>query len=89
MRPKITLDRFMKEKTLAVEHQNIFSKIDNILEQDVVQFELNPTKDNSIFGAIGKELAADAVKLKDMGPPVMQVFTRPEARRVNPLEEDL
>ena len=80
----------MKDQSLKTEHQNIFSKIDNILENDVVQFELNPTKEHSIFGMVGDKLSSEAIKLNEMGgPPVMQVFTRAEPRKINPLEEPM
>lgn len=45
----------MKEKTLGNEHQKLFTKIDNLLEQEVIKFELNPAKENSIFDRIGRE----------------------------------
>lgn len=46
----------MKDKTLQNEHQKLFSKIDNLLEEEVVKFEMNPNRDHSIFGQIGKDL---------------------------------
>lgn len=49
-RNKFTFDKFMKDKTLNNEHQKLFTKIDNLLEQEVVKFEMNPSKENTIFG---------------------------------------
>jgi hypothetical protein len=40
---KFTLERFMKDKTLGSEHQKLFTKIDNLLEQEVVKFEMSGT----------------------------------------------
>lgn len=57
-----------------------------MLEQDVVKFELNPSKEHSIFGSIGKQMGKEAIRLKDVGPPVLQVFTRGEVKKINPLE---
>lgn len=55
-RNKFTFDKFMKDKSLSTEHQKLFNKIDNLLEHEVVRFEMNPGRDNSIFGKIGTEL---------------------------------
>jgi len=40
---RITVDRFMKEKTLLGEHQKFFSNIDNIVEEAFLK------EDNDIF----------------------------------------
>ena len=53
----------MKEKTLHGEHQKMFTKIDNALEDEIVKFEMNPNNENSIFGQLTKELQNDAMKL--------------------------
>eukprot|EP00347_Sterkiella_histriomuscorum_P008430 403345124 len=86
-RNKFTFDKFMKDKSLSNEHQKLFSRIDNLLEQEVVRFEMNPNRENSIFGKIGSEMQSEAVKLKEIGgPPITSVFTKPDQKRVNPLE---
>lgn len=89
-RNKFTFDRFMKDKTLTNEHQKLFNRIDNLLEQEVVKFEMNPGRENSIFGKIGQDLQNEAMKLKDAnsngGPAISSVFTRPEQKKINPLE---
>ena len=36
---KFTLDEFMREKTLKNEHQKLFTKIDNLLEEQVSRGE--------------------------------------------------
>ena len=60
---RFTIERFMKEKTLHGEHQKMFTKIDNALEDEIVKFEMNPNNENSIFGQLTKELQNDAMKL--------------------------
>ena len=46
----------MKEKTLTTEHQKLFTKIDNLLEEQVLRYEMNPNKDSKIARQIGKDL---------------------------------
>ena len=48
-RSKFTVENFMKDKSLSNEHTRMFNKIDNLLEEQVVKFEMNPNKDHSIF----------------------------------------
>lgn len=77
----------MKDKTLHGEHQKMFTKIDNALEDDIIKFEMNPNNENSIFGQLGKELQTESIKLAQAAAPLFtSVFTRPEQKKLNPLE---
>lgn len=82
----------MKEKTLQNEHQKLFTRIDNLLESEVVQFEMQPDKKESarvqkISSQLPKDLYGEALNLSSMGiPSISAVFTRPELKKTNPLD---
>ncbi len=74
----ITLQKFMKESTLKTEHQKMFQKLDNNIEERLIEKEQkeNPPK-VSTPNAYGSE--------QEQG--ITQIFTKAETKKLNPLAD--